>query len=424
MNKKLMTLAMAVAICFAMPQQADAQFGNLLKKAKDKVKEKIEQKIDQKIDKAATDLVEGVDDEAKGAVRSAVGNGDSYEDEEVGSTGKASAKPRNIEAAYAKSDFVPGDEIIFDDDLAGEQLGEFPSKWDLLGGVSEVVKYDGKMAFDFQDPNTRVAPLMKDPKNYLTDEFTVETDFFAGDDSKIGENYSRSQYKLEFFDGEGSGVCELTWHTADVKNINCYYSSTSERSTTSEANISAYLNDGVWNHLAISFNKRAFKVYINGIRVVNIPNMKAPRYLELEARLWGDHAVNYITNFRIAKGAVPLYNRLTTDGKIITYAITFDTGKATIKPESMTEITRIYNLMTEQVDLKFEIQGHCDNTGSAATNDKLSQDRADAIMAKLVEMGIAQSRLTAVGKGSKSPIADNSTDEGKAKNRRVEFIKK
>lgn len=425
MNKKLMTLAMAVAICFAMPQQADAQLGNLLKKAKDKVKEKIEQKIDQKIDKAATDLVEGVDDEAKGAVRSAVGNGDSYEDEEVGSTGKASAKPRNIEAAYAKSDFVPGDEIIFDDDLAGEQLGEFPSKWDLIDGSSEVVKYDGKMAISFETTGTLISPLMKNPKNYLTDEFTIEYDFFAGDNSDISENRrSRSQYFLQFYDTEGNHICEYEVHTADIKEAYWRYTSTSGNNTSSNYNIKSLLNDNAWNHFALSFNKRALKAYVNGVRITNVPNMKAPSYVVVESRRWEDHAVDFMTNFRICKGAVPLYNRLTTDGKIITYAITFDTGKATIKPESMTEITRIYNLMTEQADLKFEIQGHCDNTGSAATNDKLSQDRADAIMAKLVEMGIAQSRLTAVGKGSKSPIADNSTDEGKAKNRRVEFIKK
>jgi outer membrane protein OmpA-like peptidoglycan-associated protein len=138
---------------------------------------------------------------------------------------------------------------------------------------------------------------------------------------------------------------------------------------------------------------------------------------------WDDH-VNYITNIRICNGAVPLYNRLTTDGKIVTYAITFDPGKATIKPESMTEIARIQKLMQDNPTLKFEVQGHCDNTGSAAVNDKLSQQRAEAIKAKLEEMGIASSRLTAIGKGSREPLADNSTDEGRAKNRRVEFVKK
>ena len=65
----------------------------------------------------------------------------------------------------------------------------------------------------------------------------------------------------------------------------------------------------------------------------------------------------------------PIYDRVMSDGKIVTYAITFDVGKATIKPESMTEIARIQKLMQDNPSLCFEVQGHCDNTGSAATND-------------------------------------------------------
>ena len=353
-----------------------------------------------------------------GAKRPGTGN--------AGSAASAPAPaPKKAEAAYAKSDFVPGDEIIFDDDLVGEQLGEFPSKWDLISGVSEVVKYDGMMAFDFQDLGTRVAPLMKNPSNYLTDEFTVECDFYAGDNSTIEEGlYSRSNYRMGFYTEDGSRVCEFDWHTADSKSVSCWYTYTSDRSVSSDAEIGAYLNDGEWNHLSISFNKRAFKAYINGTRVVNIPNMKAPNYLELESRLFSDHGVNFITNFRIAKGAVPLYDRLATDGKIITYAITFDTGKATLKPEADVEINRIKGLLDQDPGLKFEVQGHCDSTGSAAVNDKLSQQRAEAIVAALVDLGISKDRLTAVGKGSHEPIADNGTDEGRAKNRRVEFIKK
>ncbi|MBQ9440463.1 MAG: OmpA family protein [Paludibacteraceae bacterium] len=80
--------------------------------------------------------------------------------------------------------------------------------------------------------------------------------------------------------------------------------------------------------------------------------------------------------------------------------------------------------MKDNADLKFEVQGHTDNTGTVAGNQKLSEQRAQAIVNKLVEMGIAANRLFAKGMGQSAPLADNSTDEGRAKNRRVEFIKK
>ena len=182
------------------------------------------------------------------------------------------------------------------------------------------------------------------------------------------------------------------------------------------------LKDGEWNHFAFSFNKRAFKGYVNGVRVMSVPTAKVPSHF------WFNHGGQYkyacISNVRLAKGAVPLYDRLSSDGKIITYAITFETGKADLKPESMVEIGRIAKLMQDNPGISFEVQGHCDATGSDKVNDPLSQKRAEAIVAALVEQGIAQARLTPVGKGSHVPIASNSTDEGRAKTRRVEFVKK
>ncbi|MCQ2345848.1 MAG: OmpA family protein [Paludibacteraceae bacterium] len=337
----------------------------------------------------------------------------------------ASAQPKKVETAYSKCDFVPGDEVIFDDDFANEQLGEFSSKWDLLGGNSEVVKHDGRMAVGFESSSTEIAPLMKDPKNYLTSEFTIEFDFFAGDNSTIGENlYSRSDYTLIFYDLEGYKVLEYAITAGDDTKTYWYYTSITDNGISSSFETDKLLRPNEWNHFSLSFNKRALKAYVNGTRVTNIPNMKAPAYMAISSRSWQDHGADYMTNFRIAKGAVPLYDRLTTDGKIITYAITFETGKAELKPESQVEIMRITKLMQDDASLNFEVQGHCDNTGNDKVNDALSQKRAEAIVAALVEQGIAASRLTAVGKGSHSPIADNSTDEGRAKNRRVEFVKK
>lgn len=178
-----------------------------------------------------------------------------------------------------------------------------------------------------------------------------------------------------------------------------------------------------WHKCQMSFNKRAWKVYIDGVRVTNAPNVVQPGWFYIEAVTSESMGKYFLKNVRIAKGAVPLYDRMMSDGKFITYGITFDVGKSTIKPESMGEINRIVTLMKENPDLKFSVEGHTDSTGNEASNQTLSEARSKAIVDKLIELGIATDRLTASGKGQSSPIADNGTDEGRAKNRRVEFVK-
>ena len=104
--------------------------------------------------------------------------------------------------------------------------------------------------------------------------------------------------------------------------------------------------------------------------------------------------------------------------------ILFDTGKSTIKPESQSMVDETYKMLSDHIDIKVSIEGHTDNVGDPAKNKKLSEDRANAVMNALIAKGIDKSRLTSAGWGQEKPVADNGTDEGKAKNRRVEIVKK
>ena len=118
-----------------------------------------------------------------------------------------------------------------------------------------------------------------------------------------------------------------------------------------------------------------------------------------------------------------LADKLTKDGFVSLY-VNFDTGKSTIRPESATTLDDAAAALKVAGDLRVEVGGHTDNVGTPEANQRLSQERARAVMASLVERGIKADRLTAKGYGQTSPIADNRTEEGRAKNRRVELVKK
>jgi outer membrane protein OmpA-like peptidoglycan-associated protein len=107
--------------------------------------------------------------------------------------------------------------------------------------------------------------------------------------------------------------------------------------------------------------------------------------------------------------------------KIALRNIFFDVNKSTLRPESNAELDRLVKLMKDVPNLKIEISGHTDNTGSAALNESLSQSRAEAVVAFLASKGIASNRMTAKGYGSSRPVASNNNEDGKQQNRRTEF---
>ena len=393
--------------CLWLTTTMNAQFFNRLfdsakKSAENAVEQQVNKKVEEGIDKAFNP--EFKDQEQLELQEEQQEPQETIQPKQETKTPAATPK-KTLESSYAKSDFVPGDEIMFEDNLVGEQMGEFPSKWDLMSGNAEIASVDGKTVINLTDPSTEIAPLMKEPKNYLTEAFTLEFDFLGG--SEVKGIYC--DYIIHLRNMNGDDVVTITLNETSIYT---FWITPNEEQR--EQNASASPKEDEWNHVALSFNKRALKVYLNGNRLVNIPNCARPQNFTIQRSHWDDHR-NLMTNVRLCKGAVPLYNRLMTGGKIITYAITFDIGKANIKPESMTEINRIAQLMKDNADLKFEVQGHTDNTGTVAGNQKLSEQRAQAIVNKLVEMGIAANRLSAKGMGQSAPLADNSTDEGRAK---------
>lgn len=114
---------------------------------------------------------------------------------------------------------------------------------------------------------------------------------------------------------------------------------------------------------------------------------------------------------------------LDAQGHVALY-INFDTDATAIKPDSQPILSEIVKLLNANPALRLEVQGHTDNSGSAAHNQQLSSGRAGAVLGALLAQGIAADRLTAKGYGQTKPVADNGTEDGKAKNRRVELVKR
>jgi len=121
--------------------------------------------------------------------------------------------------------------------------------------------------------------------------------------------------------------------------------------------------------------------------------------------------------------ASDMFDALNREGHIALY-INFDTGKSTIKPESKPIINQIVEMMKANPSLKIGVEGHTDNVGNPKSNKTLSDERAKSVVATIVAQGIDAKRLSAAGYGQDKPIADNKTEEGRAKNRRVDLVKK
>ena len=371
----------------------------------EKVKKKVNKTVEKNIDKAIDETVDGAEKEIKkGPAEKKEDNGDENTDK------KPNQNEENVEDAtteekfkvWRKYDFVPGEKIIFSDNLADEEVGEFPSKWDLLYGNSEVVTLGNEKVIGLIANRSQITPYMEE-EDFLPEVFTIEFDFYYY--GKYNEAYTLHL-------GTHGFQVDIRPHKVSLKNFN------------GEPGEGA--KDPGWHHFALSFNKRALKAYYDQTRVLNIPRLKTkPTKFSISALSHGKNNGDFaiLRNIRVAEGGVKLYDRVMTDGKFVTRGILFDVNKSSIKPESMGVINKVVKMMNEHKDLNFSIEGHTDSDGDDASNQTLSEARASSVKNVLVNQGIDESRLSTKGFGESIPVDDNKTSVGKANNRRVEFVK-
>ncbi len=431
MKPYLITLLITI-FTFASPQQAEAQFfKKLAKKAQDKIEreaeKRAERRVNKKIDDGYDKIEDGIDGKGKKKKKkkkkkgnkdendnnSSDTNSTSNEDNNSGDSKKEKSKTPKV--VWSKYDFIPGDTVLFEDaPSTDEENGEFPSRWDLYEGAIEIGEVDGENVIMFLQGGGSIVPYLKNSKeDYLPEVFTIEMDVW------FEKGNTARRYWITLRDDKNQRSKGLNDRLTVYPN-GLRFLSTDKRYPGTEKNNWSKNPTGTWRHVSIAYTKGKFKAYMDDTRLINIPH--------LEGNPWGitikgEKDKMYIKNIRIAKGGVKYYDRVLSEGKIIVNGIKFDINKATLKAESMGPINKIYQLMVKKTDLNFSVEGHTDSDGGDKANMTLSKARGKAVMDKLISMGIAKSRLKHGGFGESKPIDNNSTPEGKANNRRVEFVK-
>ncbi len=446
MKKIISTIIVLLMVCSG----ASAQ--NILERLANRAKNAAENAVGNRMEREIDDAINGVGtkkersektkDESEESAKSSKKNDKASEENKP--ENNVAAEPASPQTGVQKSDFVRGGQQFFFDDVKNETVGEFPSKWDVINAAEEVevATVGGEKAIKIGGWGSRITPMMKE-KYYLGDEFTIELDVYTSRDNAGGNHSINIDFGDENYSGDFSNtLASFAVNTAgdDYARLDYYKTSGAEggdveqRAEVQEDVINKLVKKNAWNTIQVSFNTRAMKIYLNGTRIINVPNMAKPKLVNLATWSNGDDPFYYVRNVRVCNGAQELYGKqestnevdaaMAATGKFVTNNILFETGKADLKPESMAEIQKVADYMKKNTSARFEVQGHCDNQGSDKVNDPLSQKRAEAIVAELVKLGVDEWNLRAVGKGSHEPVADNKTEEGRAKNRRVEFIKK
>ena len=342
----------------------------------------LEKKVTNKVNKEMNDAVDDAIDEFAETVKSGGEGGEKTTGETKSTTSESKDTPNTkVETSsenttttnviesdmiiWSNYDFVAGEKIIFEDDLSGEESGEFPSRGDLLSGSAEVASLGEDNVIHLANINTIVIPLM-DKKDFLPEVFTLEFDVFFEKDGA-----SRSDiYKIRFYEGtansariDGKSIApiDIKWNEVKMGQFGGKTTSYVEEKKNWQPK---------WKHIAILFNERSLKRYMDEERLLNIPNLGfQPKMFSIGGHFDDRYIkMSSIKNIRVNEGGKKLYERIMKEGKFVTRGILFEVNKSNITGESMGTINEIVKMMNKHSDLNFSIEGHTDSDGEESFN--------------------------------------------------------
>ncbi|HDZ40721.1 MAG TPA: OmpA family protein [Bacteroidetes bacterium] len=419
--KTVFTIIIAVFLLTTVDANCQVKI-NLRKKINREANRRANKKADKAVKKGFDVLEKGIEEAVTGKDSTAVEQGQAGDSSTAQGQAAGQADPADVKLpenkgeamalVWSKYDFVPGDKIIFEDNLIGEKNGEFPSRWDLVRGNSEVAVFGGENVIMMRDGAPSIIPYLKNPgQDYLPDVFTIEMDLY---------HPGNGWFEIYLYDRKNQKDPSPTGYSY-LRIVENEYEFGQARSTHPDKSLS---NKARWFHISIAYTSGKLKAYMDETRLINIPHLDFnPTGMTLYTYHAKDDNLYMLKNIRIAEGGVKYYDRFLQDGKIVSNGIRFDTGKASLRPESMGVLNEIYKMLSEHPGVNVSIEGHTDSDGDNDFNQKLSEDRAVTVMKELVSMGISADRLSSKGFGESMPINTNATPEGKAENRRVEFVK-
>lgn len=331
---------------------------------------------------------------------------------------------------YSQFTFVPGNKVLFYDDFAADEVGDFPAKWETAGSgeVVNVTDQEGKWL-----SLVRRSGYLPTLQKELPENYTVEFDLIShGYDAKgFSKIFLAFLPKKAYSMGQAGSDAYLEIVLRDylkVAKVENFGSEAKMRvSNTIDRTMTELVNAKV--HVSIAVNGKRLRIWLDQEKYVDAPNVlqgKLGRYFIIEAFEVKPEKFQFvgISNVRIAEAEEDLRSKLLKNGRFTTTGIYFNTNSQVVKKESYGIIKSIADMLKADAAIRVKIVGHTDADGDASFNQQLSVGRAASVKNILVnEFGIDAGRLEFDGKGETEPADNNTTEVGKANNRRVEFIK-
>jgi outer membrane protein OmpA-like peptidoglycan-associated protein len=325
-----------------------------------------------------------------------------------------------------KYDFVPGDQVLYFEDFSQDKIGDFPAHW--TSNSSGEVKTLNIAPGHWFHMNGEDASYCYTRKLEFPDNFIIEFDIVPDNEFQDGIMFTLYEdvSDQEFTDDLYPGLRGLHIQIDDEKWESKGYNNESDDDWLTGQSSTATVGKEKVNHVIIWVQKRRLRVYHEGKKAMDVATniFQGTRFNRFRFSGWDMHGWPFVSNIKITTAAPDTRSKLLTEGKLISYGIYFDSGKDEVKPESYGALNDIATVMKENPDLRVKVVGHTDSDGSDQLNLDLSKRRAENVKKALSgEFGLDAGRIETDGAGESQPLAPNTTVEGKAKNRRVEFIR-